>query len=87
MKIEVRLFGCFSEFEPDSLLQLDLPDGNAAVADARAALQAHGLQHWPRFKPDLLRVSAFAGEDSVLRDGDSIPTDRRLWLLPPVSGG
>lgn len=87
MKIEIRLFGCFSEFEPDSLLQLDLSDAAATVADARAAVQAHGLQHWPRFKPDLLRVSAFASEDSLLRDGAPIPADGRLCLLPPVSGG
>jgi molybdopterin synthase sulfur carrier subunit len=87
MKIEIRLFGCFSEFEPDSLLRLDLPHAAAKVGDAREAIQAYGLQHWPHFKPDLLRVSAFASEDSVLRDGASIPADGCLWLLPPVSGG
>ena len=87
MKIEIHLFGCFSEFEPDSLLRLDLPEAGLKVADARAAVQTYGEQHWPRFKPDLLRVSAFASEDSLLRDGASIPADGRLCLLPPVSGG
>lgn len=87
MKIEIRLFGCFGEFERDGLLQLELPADTASVADARAALLAHGVAHWPRFKPDLLRVSAFASEDSLLRDGAAIPESGRLCLLPPVSGG
>jgi molybdopterin synthase sulfur carrier subunit len=87
MKIEIRLFGCFSEFEPGSLLRIELSAAAAKVADARAAVQAYGLAHWPRFKPDLLRVSAFASEDSLLRDGAEIPADGQLCLLPPVSGG
>lgn len=87
MKIEIQLFGCFSEFEPDSLLRIELPEAAVTVAEARAAVNEYGLAHWPRFKPDLLRVSAFASEDSLLRDGAAIPQGGRLCLLPPVSGG
>lgn len=87
MRIEVRLFGCFSEFESDGLLRLDLPEDALSVADARAALHDYGLAHWPRYRPGLLDYSAFASSECLLRDGARIPEDGRLCLLPPVSGG
>lgn len=87
MKIEVRLFGCFSEFEPDGLLQLQLPAGAESIGDARAAVGEHGLAHWPGFRPGLLGCSVFASTQSLLRDGAALPEDGRLCLLPPVSGG
>jgi sulfur-carrier protein len=86
MNIEVRLFGGLSELEPGSVVRIELPAG-ARVGDARAALQAHGQARWPDNSLALLRVSAFASEDSLLRDGESVPEDGQLYLLPPVSGG
>jgi len=86
MKIEVRLFGAFRDYDPAALVQLELPD-DARVADVRAALEAHGRAHWPGFQPELLRRSALASDTAVLRDHETLPRDGRMAVLPPVSGG
>lgn len=86
MKIELSLFGAFREYDLNPSISLEIPD-NAVVADVRRALSAHGLAHWPAFKDALLARSAFASETSVLRDGEPVPADGRMAVLPPVSGG
>ena len=86
MKVEVKLFGAFREFEPEAKLLLELA-ADAQVADVRRALSAHAGEHWPHFSPTLLAHSAFASEHAVLREGDPIPADGRMAVLPPVSGG
>jgi len=86
MKIEVRLFGVFRDYDPTALVQLELPD-DARVADVRGALDAYGRAHWPRFQPALLQRSALASENTVLRDHEAVPADGRMAVLPPVSGG
>ena len=86
MKVEVQLFGAFRDFEPAAKVVLEL-DPDARVADVRAALAAHAEAHWPQFRPKLLVYSAFASEHAVPREGDGIPADGRMAVLPPVSGG
>lgn len=86
MNVEIQLFGAFRDFDPAARVALELPP-QATVADARAALHTHATAHWPAFRPALLRSSAFASEQRVLRDAEPIPDDGRLAVLPPVSGG
>ena len=86
MKIEISLFGALRECEPDARLQLDLAD-DAGVAGLRAALAAHAQSHWPAPRAGLLGKCALADERSILRDGDALPVDGRVAVLPPVSGG
>ena len=86
MKLQVRLFGPFRDFQPQPVLELDLADG-ANVAAARAALAAHAAAHWPECPPGLLRSTAFASEHALLRDGDALPEDGRIAVIPPVNGG
>jgi sulfur-carrier protein len=86
MMITVNLFGAFRDYVADARVELELPDG-ATIADLRSALDAHGRAHWSGYRPELLRVSAFASEAEVLRDRDPLPADGRLAILPPVSGG
>lgn len=86
MEIQLSVFGAFRDFAPDGKVVLHVPDG-ARVADVRDALSAHALSQWPGFRPGLLASSAFASESAVLRDADPVPTDGRLAVLPPVSGG
>jgi len=86
MKLQVRLFGPFRDFQPQPVLELDIADG-ADVAAARAALAAHAAAHWPACPPGLLRSTAFASEDALLRDGDALPADGRIAVIPPVNGG
>lgn len=86
MKVQVSLFGAFRSFDPGALVELDLPEG-ARVADLRQALEEYGAAYWQGFAPALLRRSAFASETTVLRDADALPSDGRMAVLPPVSGG
>jgi len=86
MKLRVQLFGPFRDFQPLPMLELAVADG-ASVADARDALAAHAAAHWPACTPGLLRSTAFASEQAVLRDRDALPADGRIALIPPVNGG
>ncbi|MCO5054132.1 MoaD/ThiS family protein [Thermomonas sp.] len=86
MKVEVKLFGAFRDYEADARVTLELTP-EAKVADVRDALAAYAGAHWPQFCPKLLKYSAFASERAVLREGDPIPADGRMAVLPPVSGG
>ena len=86
MKVELSLFGVFRSFEPSATLVLEVSEGGN-VAALRRAVQTYAECHWPAFKPSLLASSAFASEQAVLRDGEALPANGRLAILPPVSGG
>ncbi len=86
MKLQVQLFGPYRDFQPQPVLELDVADG-ATVAAARAALAAHAAARWPACAPGLLRSTAFASEHALVRDGDPLPADGRIALIPPVNGG
>lgn len=86
MKIDLKLFAAFQDLEPAGRIELELPDG-ALVADLRVAVDTYGRQHWPKFRPGLLKASAFASETTLVRDRDAIPADGKMALLPPVNGG
>jgi sulfur-carrier protein len=85
MDIELELFGALRGLEPGDRLQV--PVAGWTVADLRAALAAHAAAHWPRVTPGLLGSCAFATPSAVLRDGEALPADGRMVVLPPVSGG
>lgn len=86
MIVNVSLYGAFREFEPSAQVALALPDG-ATIGELRAALGTYAATHWPAFRPGLLASSAFASRREVLRDGDPLPDDGEIAILPPVSGG
>ena len=86
MKIDLKLFAAFQDLEPAGRIDLELPDG-ALVADLRLAIDNYGRQHWPKYRPGLLKSSAFASETTILRDREAIPSDGRMAVLPPVNGG
>lgn len=84
-QVQVQLFGAFSELDPSREISV-LLEGEQ-VADLRRALREMVAQRWPHFRIGLLDYSAFADEQRVLRDGDRLPDDGRVAILPPVSGG
>ena len=86
MKVEVKLFGAFRDYQAEAFVRLDVP-AQAKVADVRSALSAYAGSHWPQCNPKLLDYSAFASEQAVLRESDPIPADGQMAVLPPVSGG
>ncbi|MEO6227743.1 MAG: MoaD/ThiS family protein [Thermomonas sp.] len=85
MEIELELFGALRGLEAgDRLVQ---PVEGEHVADLRAALQTHAAAHWPSASARLLASCAFATSSEILRDGQLLPADGRMAVLPPVSGG
>ncbi|MBX3711847.1 MAG: MoaD/ThiS family protein [Lysobacter sp.] len=86
MQVTLHLYGAFRQFQHEDVLTLDCP-GARTVDDVRSALDAHGRAHWPGFTSGLLRTSAFATEDTLLRAASPLPADGRLAIIPPVSGG
>jgi molybdopterin synthase sulfur carrier subunit len=86
MQVTIRLFGAFRQFQDEDLLTLDCP-GARTISDVRCALDVHGRAHWPGFSSSLLRTSAFATDEALLRAGSLLPADGRLAIIPPVSGG
>lgn len=86
MNVIVQLFGALGEAAPGAEVNLELP-AQARVAEAREALLAHARSHWSDPREGLLARSAFASDSRVLREHEPIPTEGRLAVLPPVSGG
>lgn len=86
MRVELALFGAFRQFDPGARIELELVN-DARVADLRLAFAGYAAAHWPGFSPGLLARSAFASEHEVLRESEPIPANRRMAVLPPVSGG
>ena len=84
-EIVVQLFGAFSELDPQR--ELSVPVEGAQVIDLRRALRALLQERFPQFRAGLVDYSAFADEQRVLRDNDLLPSDGRVAILPPVSGG
>jgi molybdopterin synthase sulfur carrier subunit len=82
--ITIDLFGALREAESAARLQLD--SDAQTIAALRADVEAR-VAHWPANARALLPRCAFASTTTVLRDGDALPADGRLALLPPVSGG
>lgn len=86
MKIELKLFGAFRDYDPAPYIVLEVAEG-AKVADLRRAVLDYATSRWPAFRPGLLAGSAFASDTEVLRDDAVLPVDGRMAVLPPVSGG
>jgi len=83
--VQVQLFGAFSDLVADGRIEVDVAGDR--IADLRQALRELLPQRWPAFRAGLLDYSAFADQERVLRDHEAIPDDRRVAILPPVSGG
>lgn len=85
MNVSIALFGAFRDLHGEPVLALDV--AGEKVADVRHALAVHLAQSSAHDRSALIKASAFADETRVLRDNDDIPSDGKLAILPPVSGG
>ena len=84
-EIIVQLFGAFSELDAQRQLSVAVEGGQ--VSDLRRALRVLLQERFPQFRAGLVDYSAFADEQRVLRDNELLPSDGRVAILPPVSGG
>ena len=82
--VRIDLFGALRDVAPGASLTIDTDA--RTVGELRAQLDAQSAD-WPAQARALLSRSAFASTSTVLRDGDALPDDGQLALLPPVSGG
>ena len=82
--IEVRLFGGFRQFVDQPQVSVGVAS-DARVGDLRRAVEAHFDSSTNAGM--LVRASAFATDKRILDDGEPVPFDAELSLLPPVSGG
>ncbi len=79
-KITVQLFGAFRPLGTE--MSFDLPD-KACVDDLRTAF----ISALPEDFHDLIGVSRFADERTVLSENSVLQVDSIFAILPPVSGG
>ena len=86
MTVTLQLFGVFRRFQDAASIELPCPDG-ATIADVKAALCSHAATYWPDWNAAILRTVAFASPEAILRNGDPVPADGQVAVLPPVSGG
>ncbi len=81
MIVEVMLFAGLREPGGPSCLTLDVPEG-ATFGDLRQQIeQAH-----PRLAP-LLGFCRFAQGSDMVAEGEPVDAERKIALIPPVSGG
>lgn len=81
--LDVRLFGAFRQFGADPILRISVAD-DATIAQVRAAVGTHLAGDNAHA---LLRASAFATDDRMLGEDDTLSTINEIAVLPPVCGG
>lgn len=86
MTIRITLFGALREADPAGELEIPRPD-KGTVGELRQHLVEYLGRHAPDISPGLIERSAFATDETVLRDSDAVPPVDALAILPPVSGG
>ncbi len=86
MHVTLQLFGVYRRFQDTDAIDLTCPD-DATIADVKAALGTYAATHWAGWHAGILRSTVLASTEAVLRDGDRVPSDGCLAILPPVSGG
>lgn len=83
MNIEIQLFGAFRQYGDGSAIQVSVPE-DSEVAGLRQAMHEQLADDNARA---LLRASAFATDERVLDETESVPAERNIAILPPVCGG
>lgn len=86
MNLHIALYGALRDADPRGFVELEVPDG-CDVGGVRERLLAYLLEHAPQVRAAIVRSSALASEEAVLRDHEAVPAGGRLAALPPVSGG
>lgn len=80
MKVKVRLFGAFRDYDESGELEFELQAG-ATAAQLRAELAL------VVGRPELLAESVLADENSVLSENHVLREAAVVAVLPPVCGG
>jgi len=85
MKITVRLFGAFRPL--GERIEFDLRNGDT-LKELRDQMQIHLQNRDPDLaKRNLLAISRFSDETTILPEDTVLQDSQVLAILPPVSGG
>lgn len=80
INIKVRLFGAFRKYGEELSFTVPAEGGLPAVRQKLESLVSTNDKV-------LIKSSAFANDERILDEKDSIAQDARLAILPPVCGG
>lgn len=83
-EVTVRLFGAFRSIGLGRVITVTLPEGRMDTGVLRAALRERMPDDAAR---SWLASSAIATDRRVLQEGEALPADAELSILPPVCGG
>lgn len=80
INIKIRLFGAFRKYGEELSFTVPAEGGLSAVRQKLESLVSANDKA-------LIKISAFANDERILDEKDSITQDARLAILPPVCGG
>lgn len=80
INIKIRLFGAFRKYGEELSFTVPAEGGLSAVRQKLESLVSTNDKA-------LIKSSAFANDERILDEKDSITQDERLAILPPVCGG
>lgn len=85
--ITIRLFGQFRNYfrQSEITVSVSSADTLSSLKTKLAEIPLEGVTQ--ENLRSLLDSSVFATDTRILNQGDDLPDDSRLALLPPVSGG
>lgn len=83
--VKLHLYGGFRQLGT-SEISLKLQE-NSTVWDLREALKQHIQKSKIEIPEQFVKISVFATNESILKDGDPATGHLSLAVLPPVCGG
>ena len=85
MKLKLDLYGAFRQLGVNNFI-LEVPE-NSTVGGLRQIVKEHIKDNNAQISEQLIQMSVFATDESVLKDNDELENIQSLSLLPPVCGG
>ena len=85
INVNLNLYGAFRQLGV-SKITLEVPEV-ATVADLRKSLEKYIKNSKIKISDQLIEVSAFATDESVLKDTDKVISNMSLAVFPPICGG
>lgn len=80
--ITVVFFANFREVTGIKKLELEMP-ADATVGDVKQEL----LKRYPRLRTHFANMTTVVNKHNVILDGDPLPENAELMLMPPLGGG
>ncbi|KTD08189.1 MoaD/ThiS family protein [Legionella jamestowniensis] len=86
MIINVHLHGPWRDYSEQAVMAIEMDDG-AQISTLRKRLLAEVQKQHSAFNPELMSVSAFAVDESLVTEQFILSNGMSVHILPPVNGG